>query len=687
MQPLSLTFRLVKGSRLSFLELDNNFKYLEQIAKALPFTASAGITFSNGNLSIDFRDFGTSSTDVWSAEQIQNYVDSNLLSLNGIIQINGLTATTQNFSTLGDSYINFGLISSGYTHSFSTSLNLSTLLDNISANGLTSNGTSISIDFNDSGTSSLDLWSADKIQSYIQNNSISSLNGLSSSIQSFTISGDNYIQSNITSNGLTHSFSNTLNLNGLLNNIVGNGLTSSGSEISILTGNGLTISSDTIILNFNDSGTTSNDLWSANKIANYVSSNSSNSINRINGLTANSQFLTASGDAYIQSNITSIGSTHSFSSSLNLNGLLNSIAGNGLTNSSGSLSILTGNGLTNSSDYIILNYNDTGTTSNDLWSANKIINYVSNNVVVNLGTNSLQASGGVLYNNSSLRIDPLLAGKGLTYSSSYDGILGYTVGVIDVNVSKGITISSDTLQINPSLAGYGLTFNSGVVDINFNWQQHINSATYSEGILTLNRENGSNITLPIIPDWTTATYYKTKDLVISLYENEYRIFRALSNFISSGTAFPGSQSIAIPTNSYTGQWQEVSPLRGNMSEVTLTGTINFQGSLTPPIFTGGNNADVNNYNPTGLANTNFLRISAQNNNNITGLQSPNPIKNQGLYMCNVGTSSITLKNESLSSSASNRFLLGSDKNLQSNEGIMLIYDDVSLRWRSQAIQI
>ena len=64
------------------------------------------------------------------------------------------------------------------------------------------------------------------------------------------------------------------------------------------------------------------------------------------------------------------------------------------------------------------------------------------------------------------------------------------------------------------------------------------------------------------------------------------------------------------------------------------------------------------------------------------------LKNQGLYICNVGTHTITIKDATGSSSSSNnRFLLGGDKNLQANEGIMLIYDDISLRWRSEAIQI
>ena len=191
-------------------------------------------------------------------------------------------------------------------------------------------------------------------------------------------------------------------------------------------------------------------------------------------------------------------------------------------------------------------------------------------------------------------------------------------------------------------------------------------------------------------DWQTSYSYITGDMAVALYETEYRIWRALSSFTSGTGSFPGGNTIATDLNSYVGQWQEVSPLRGSMSNMSFDGAISYSSSLTPPALTGPIGTTFSNYAPTGLATANFLRLSSTIDVNIDGLLAPVPLKNQGIFICNVSTGgiTITIKDASGSSSiAKNRFLIGSDKILQPNEGIMLIYDDVSLRWRSQAIQI
>ncbi len=116
---------------------------------------------------------------------------------------------------------------------------------------------------------------------------------------------------------------------------------------------------------------------------------------------------------------------------------------------------------------------------------------------------------------------------------------------------------------------------------------------------------------------------------------------------------------------------------------TFIGTVVFGNSITPdPIA-----ANTNDYYPDGLEDANMLRLSSTGNYSITGLKAPDPAKNQMIFVVNVGTNNITVKNNSGLSLAANRFLIGADKNLQSNEGIMLIYDDVSLRWRASAINI
>ena len=106
-------------------------------------------------------------------------------------------------------------------------------------------------------------------------------------------------------------------------------------------------------------------------------------------------------------------------------------------------------------------------------------------------------------------------------------------------------------------------------------------------------------------------------------------------------------------------------------------------ALTPPSLLG----NTNDYNPTGLATTALLRLSSDGNYEITGLQAPTPSSAQEMKVFNVGANNITFKNNSASSLAENRFLLGANKTIQTNEGISLIYDPTSLRWRGTGIII
>jgi hypothetical protein len=108
----------------------------------------------------------------------------------------------------------------------------------------------------------------------------------------------------------------------------------------------------------------------------------------------------------------------------------------------------------------------------------------------------------------------------------------------------------------------------------------------------------------------------------------------------------------------------------------------YNGELTPPQIT----ANVNDYNPTGIRSANFLRVSASGNYNISGIEKP-PTGNQGLFIVNVGTTNITFTDNDANSLAQNRFLIGGSKTIQKDEGVMIIYDQTSSRWRSQSINI
>jgi len=93
-------------------------------------------------------------------------------------------------------------------------------------------------------------------------------------------------------------------------------------------------------------------------------------------------------------------------------------------------------------------------------------------------------------------------------------------------------------------------------------------------------------------------------------------------------------------------------------------------------------SNTNNLFVTGIESCNYLRINPTTNLNITGLTAPiDPTQNQTIYFMNIGSSNITLKDNSPSSTPENRFLLDTDTVIVPNKGGILLYDQIDNRWR------
>lgn len=113
-----------------------------------------------------------------------------------------------------------------------------------------------------------------------------------------------------------------------------------------------------------------------------------------NGLTSSLQFLTSSNDSNVGLNINSIGSTHSFN--ITWNGLLPLDRG-GLNNSTFTASdILIIDSSTSSVISSGYKFNDFGTASTDIWTANKVISYLNSNIIPesNKGQIGISINGG-----------------------------------------------------------------------------------------------------------------------------------------------------------------------------------------------------------------------------------------------------------------------------------------------------
>jgi hypothetical protein len=159
-----------------------------------------------------------------------------------------------------------------------------------------------------------------------------------------------------------------------------------------------------------------------------------------------------------------------------------------------------------------------------------------------------------------------------------------------------------------------------------------------------------------------------------------RTITGTTNEITStnGDGVSGNPTLSIPTAvTFTGK----TITGGTFSGPTITGTedvqqnIQWSGDISPTSF--GTQQD--NYNPTGLSTASTIRLTASAPADITGLAGG--ADGRILIMHNISASTITLKDESASSTAANRFALTTDVAMLTDMMVFLQYDSTSQRWR------
>jgi hypothetical protein len=93
-------------------------------------------------------------------------------------------------------------------------------------------------------------------------------------------------------------------------------------------------------------------------------------------------------------------------------------------------------------------------------------------------------------------------------------------------------------------------------------------------------------------------------------------------------------------------------------------------------------ANQNNYNPTDLDKSNYIRLEASAAYNITGIVAPIQGESHILYLRNFGGFDITLTDQDANSTDVNRFDLPANVVLAQGEAVTIIYDNVDTRWIS-----
>lgn len=94
-------------------------------------------------------------------------------------------------------------------------------------------------------------------------------------------------------------------------------------------------------------------------------------------------------------------------------------------------------------------------------------------------------------------------------------------------------------------------------------------------------------------------------------------------------------------------------------------------------------SNQNNYNPASFWGATLLKISSNAARDITGLSATGG-GGDGKFIViqNTGVNIITLKNQSTSSTAANRFSFGQDITLAGDQSITLLYDGTVSRWKT-----
>jgi hypothetical protein len=180
-------------------------------------------------------------------------------------------------------------------------------------------------------------------------------------------------------------------------------------------------------------------------------------IKTINGLTFSDQYIISNNDSNVTLTIATSGSTHSFTM-----GWTGSLALNrgGLGNTSFTASqILIVDSSTSSIISSSYKFNNIGTSSTDIWDADKIISYI-NNKIINLGSKAGRVSGASFSGNpktANVIFDTPFSG--LSYSTSIIGNSSRAWSISN-QTSTGFTINSNA---NQTITGdvYWMCLNNG----------------------------------------------------------------------------------------------------------------------------------------------------------------------------------------------------------------------------------
>lgn len=148
----------------------------------------------------------------------------------------------------------------------------------------------------------------------------------------------------------------------------------------------------------------------------------------------------------------------------------------------------------------------------------------------------------------------------------------------------------------------------------------------------------------------------------------------LTNTVASSSAYMGVDDSGV-FHLQQNVGNDILTTDPTVGAVAVTNSFDLQGTISPASI----GSDQNDYDLGDGGAAAIARLTSSAAVNTTGLTGGRP--GRVLAINNIGSFNITLKNEDAASTAANRFALGGDIILSAGNGVILIYDATSSRWR------